>query len=459
MVKKCLPLAINHKLGIKLKGKTDVLQQQHMPTKTAKINRKSPPVIKDAVDLHLELKPYEKYTLRNGVDVYAIDAGAEEVLQVEWVYYAGNWYEEQNLIAASTNFLLRNGTSTKTAFQINEHFEYYGSYLNRACYNETATVTLHSLTRHIAELLPVVKEILTDSVFPQTELDIYKQNMKQRLNVNLKKADFIASRLIDAYLYGEQHPYGRFSSFEAFDAVEQQSVKDFYKQYYLSGKLVMFVAGKLPANIFQLLDENFGDLAHQPLKVEPAAVTPATQKKYRITNDPNGMQGSIRMAIPFPNRHHPDFLKAQVLNIVLGGFFGSRLMSNIREEKGYTYGIHSYLQNHIQQSGWLITTEAGRDVCEATIAEVYKEMELLRNEPVGEEELSLVRNFMIGSILGDLDGPFHIINRWKNIILNGVPEDYFNRQMETIKTVSAEELQGLANKYLQPENFYELVVV
>ncbi len=430
-----------------------------MPTKTAKINRKKPPVIKDAVDLHLELKPYEKYTLRNGVDVYAINAGAEEVMQVEWVYYAGNWYEEQNLVAASTNFLLRNGTSKKTAFQINEHFDYYGSYLNRACYNETATVTLHSLTRHIGELLPVVKEILTDSTFPQSELDIYKQNMKQRLNVNLKKADFVASRLIDAYLYGEQHPYGRFSSFEAFDAVEQQAVKDFYKQYYLSGKLVIFVAGKLPSNLFQLLDENFGDLDHQPLKVAAAPAAAAAEKKYRVTNDPNGMQGSVRLATPFPNRHHPDFLKAQVLNIVFGGFFGSRLMSNIREEKGYTYGIHSYLQNHMQQSAWMISTEAGRDVCEATIAETYMEMERLRNEPVGEEELSLVRNFMIGSILGDLDGPFHIINRWKNIILNGVPEDYFYRQMETIKTVSATELQELSNKYLQPENFYELVVV
>lgn len=431
-----------------------------MPTKTAKkINRKKPPVIKDAVELHLELKPYEKYTLRNGVDVYAINAGAEEVMQVEWVYYAGNWYEEQNLVAASANFLLRNGTSKKTAYQINEHFEYYGSYLNRSCYNETATVTLHTLTKHIEALLPVVKEILTDSTFPQTELDIYRQNMKQRLNVNLKKADFIAGRLIDAYVYGEEHPYGKFSSFEAFDALEQQSIKDFYKQYYQKGKLVMFVAGKLPPNIFQLLDQNFGDLDHQPLKVESIPVKMADEKKYRVTNDPNGMQGSIRMAIPFPNRHHPDFLKAQVLNNVLGGFFGSRLMSNIREEKGYTYGIHSYLQNHIQQSAWLISTEAGRDVCEATIVEVYKEMERLRNEPVDEEELSLVRNFMIGSILGDLDGPFHIISRWKNIILNGVPEDYFDRQMQTIKTVSAEELQALANKYLVPENFYELVVV
>jgi predicted Zn-dependent peptidase len=178
------------------------------------LNRTEAPAIKDAVEFDLKLKPYEKYVLDNGVEVYAIDAGAEEVLQVEWVFYAGNWFEKNNLVAASTNFLLKNGTSKKTAYQINEHFEYYGSYLNRNCYNETSVITLHCLNRHLEPLLPVVREMLTDSIFPEEEINIYKQNMKQRLNVNLKKCDFVAGRLIDTYLYGEPHPYGRFSRFE-----------------------------------------------------------------------------------------------------------------------------------------------------------------------------------------------------------------------------------------------------
>ena len=133
-------------------------------------------------------------------------------------------------------------------------------------------------------------------------------------------------------------------------------------------------------------------------------------------------------------------------------------MSNIREDKGYTYGIYSYLQNHIQQSAWLVSTEAGKDVCEATIEEVYKEMQRLRDEPVDQEELMLVRNYMIGGILGDLDGPFQIMGKWKNIILNNLDEGFFNESVETIKTISASELQELANKYLLPEKFYELVV-
>lgn len=423
------------------------------------LDRKNPPPIKDAVEFDLQLKPYEKAVLDNGVEVYAINAGTEDVLQIEWVFYAGNSYEQKNLVAASTNFLLKNGTSQKNAFQINEHFEYYGAYMNRNCYNETATLSIHTLSKHLPHLLPVVKELVTDSVFPQEELDTYRQNMKQRLRVNLKKSDFVAGRLIDTYLYGEEHPYGRFTRFEDFDALEQEELKKFFSEYYQQGKLVIFVAGKLPQNIFELLNQSFGDLKIKALEVPEPAIVPASEKKYRVVNDPQGVQGAIRLASPFPNRHHPDFMKVQVLNNLFGGFFGSRLMSNIREDKGYTYGIYSYLQNHLQHSAWVVSTEAGRDVSEATVAEVYKEMERLRNEPVDDEELLLVRNYMMGSILGDLDGPFHIINRWKNIILNGLTGQYFYDQINTIKSASAEELQALANKYLKPEHFYELVVV
>ena len=423
------------------------------------INRKTAPAIVDAVNFNLQLKPYEKIVLRNGVKVYAIDAGAEEVMSIEWVFSAGNSFEEQNLVAATTNFLLRNGTSTKTAFQLNEHFEYFGSYLNRTCYNETAAITLHCLTKHVGELLPVVRELITDSVLPEEELATYKQNMKQRLKVNLKKSDFVAGRLIDVYLFGEQHPYGKFSRAEDFDALQREQLLDFYTTYYKQGKLVIFIAGRLPANLEKLLNQYFGDLNNRAIAVKETPAHPSPGKKFRITNDTEGAQGSVRIARPFPNRHHPDFMKVQVLNCLFGGFFGSRLMSNIREDKGYTYGIHSYLVNHMQQSAWMIGTEAGKDVCEATIGEVYKEMKSLCEDPVDEEELLLVRNYMMGGILGELDGPFQIISRWKNIILNNLEENYFYDSIRTIRTISADELQQLAQKYLNPEEFYELVVI
>lgn len=425
------------------------------------MNRIAAPLIKDAIEFDLKLKPYQQFTLNNGVPVYTVDAGAQDVLQAELVFYAGNWFEQHKNTAPATNYLLKNGTSGKSAYQLNEEFEYYGAYCNRACYNETAVVSLSTLSKQLPRLLPVVREMITDSVFLDTELDIYKQNSKQRLKVNLQKSDFVATRLMDAYLYGDSHPYGKYTNPEDLDALNSSLLKDFFDQYYLNGQCVIFVSGKLPADIGDQLNTAFGDLSLKPFNGQLATIgqLPANEKKYRISNDADGVQGSVRIARPFLNRHHPDFMKVMVLNTVFGGFFGSRLMSNIREDKGYTYGIHSYVQNHIHDSAWMISTEAGKDVCEATIEEVYKEMKRLRDEPVEEEELLLVRNFLIGTILGDLDGPFHIMGRWKNLILNNLTDDYFYRSIETIKTISAEELRELAKKYLNPEQFYELVVI
>ncbi len=425
------------------------------------MNRTIAPPIKDATEFELQLKPYQKYILTNGVEVYAVNAGTQEVMSVELVFNAGNWYEQQNNIAPATNFLIKNGTKNKTAFQLNEHFDYYGSHLSRGCYNETANIVLHCINRHLTTHLPVIAEMITDAVYPQKELDIYKQNMKQRLLVNLKKCDFVAGRLIDEYVFGKDHPYGVYSNAADYDAIDQQQLINYYGQYYTNGHCVIFAAGLLPDDFEQQLNATIGQLPLNQKKIAGVVhpLTPAGEKKYRINNDPNGVQGAIRLAQPFPNRHHPDFQKAQVLNTVFGGFFGSRLMSNIREDKGYTYGIHSYVLNHISTTAWMVSTEAGKDVCEATIKEIYNEMEELRNELVDEEELQLVKNYLIGTILGDLDGPFHIIGRWKNLILNGLDENYFYNSVNTIKKISAEELKELANKYLQPEKFYELVVI
>lgn len=424
------------------------------------LNRTQAPPIVDATEYKLKLKPYELFYLDNGVPVYTIDAGAQDVLQVDMVFYAGNFFEEKVGVAGATNFLLKNGTTTRTAFQLNETFDYFGASCSRACYNETSTITLHTLSKHTDKLLPLINDMLTNSIFLQEELDTFRQNSKQRLVVNLQKCEFVAARKIDQLIYGDAHPYATFTNTENLDALDVDQLKIFYNKYYVNGSCAIFVAGKLPSNIQALLNENFGKLQLTKPSFINRVVTPipATEKKHVIENDANAVQGAIRIAQPFPNRHHEDFKKVIVLNTVYGGFFGSRLMSNIREEKGYTYGIYSYLQNHLQDSAWLISTEAGKDVCAATIEEVYKEMKLMREELVDEEELSLVRNYMIGGILGDLDGPFQIMAKWKNIVLNNLDEKYFYESVDAIKNTSAEELQALAQKYLLPEKFYELVV-
>jgi predicted Zn-dependent peptidase len=306
-----------------------------------------------------------------------------------------------------------------------------------------------------------LRELVTESVFPREELDTYRQNMLQRLSVNLKKSDFVASRLIDVSLFGGDHPYGKYSTPEAYAALTREQLADFYEKYYLRGRCRIFIAGRIPVGLAALLDKYFGDLALSdvPPPVPGSVIRPSAERQSRVINDPDSLQGAIRIASPFPTKHHPDYPKVQVLNTVFGGYFGSRLMSNIREDKGYTYGIHSYLQSYIQQGAWMISTEAGKDVCEAAVREVYVEMERLRATQIGKEELQLVRNYLIGTLLGDMDGPFQIIGRWKNMILQGLDESFFKHSVEIIKTIGAGELQQLAEQYLQPERFYELIVL
>src|SRR5690606_16903133 len=426
------------------------------------IDRKIPPRIKLPVEFELRLPECRSFSLSNGVQVYALDMGSEDVLMLNWVFYAGNHFEKQNTIAPAVNYLLKNGTSTRTAYQIEESVDFYGAYLNRACYNETAELVLHTLSRHVGELLPVVADILTDAVFPEEEIKIYAQNAIQKLKIGLQKSDFVAGRIIDAKLFGKEHPYGKYSNIEDYEAIARPQLLSFYNQYYKNGHCVIFVAGKLPPDLEEQLEKHFGGLPlkpHTTVAIPEKKIQPATEKVEHIMNDPNGVQASIRIGRNFPNRHHPDFIPMLVLNNVLGGFFGSRLMANIREEKGYTYGIYSYLVNHIQESGLMISTEAGRDVMNATIEEVFKELERLQNELIDKEELDITRNYMIGSILGDLDGPFQVIGRWKNLILNELTEEFFYKSLETIKTIKAEELKKIAEKYFVKDDFYQLTVI
>lgn len=425
------------------------------------LNRSDAPIITDPVDYTLSLQPYQFYNLDNGVPVYSIHAGTQEVVQVEWVFEAGNWQEDKRLVAAATNFLLKNGTGSMNAFSINQQFEFYGAFLSMQCHVETASITLFCLSKYASKLINIVAELLTNSIFPEQELETFKQIQKQKLQVNLQKCDFVANRLIDSYLYGNAHPYGAVSSMESYNTLERTDLENFYKTYYVNGFCKIFISGLIPNDMEMLLNTSFGHLPLNQKKLFEKVYTQFSEKekKHRILNDANGVQAAVRLARKFPNKHHPDYIKATVLNNILGGFFGSRLMGNIREEKGYTYGIYSYFKNYIAESEWIISTEAGRDVSEATVHEIYHELEKLKNEPVGEDELFLVRNQIMGGILSHLDGPFEIMNRWKTYVMNGLDENYFNKSIEVIKTISAKEIQELANKYFSTDSFYELTVI
>lgn len=426
------------------------------------LNRTVPPPIHHAVEFDYKLPPIHQQSLDNGLPLWWLAAGVQEVAEVTLAFPAGLWQEPKPAVAQATAGLIKNGTATRTAHQLSEAVEFYGASLKAGVGNDVATISLFCLTRHLPALLPIVKEIITEASFPEAEVALYKQNSIQRLSVSLRQCEFVADQRIDALLYGEAHPYGRFSKTEKLEALTRADLTAFHQQAWALGNATIFMTGRIGAGEVQLVNEAFG---REPVILNPAVAdqlfspAPPAERKQRIVNDAAGVQGAIRMARPSITRTHPDYPRLVVLNTLFGGYFGSRLMSNIREDKGYTYGIYSSLNSWYHGADMTIHTEAGRDVCEAAITEVYKEMQALCDEPAEEDELLLVKNYLLGGLLGDLDSPFQTLSRWRTLILNGQDEDTFHRNVNIYKTITAAEVQALAQQYYKPEEFFELVVV
>jgi predicted Zn-dependent peptidase len=425
------------------------------------IDRKIAPAIHDAIEFEYVLPPIHTEALNNGVPLYWLNAGVQEVVEINWVFPAGLWYEEKAAVAHAVSGLLKSGTTAKTANQINEALEFYGASLKVHAGNDYITLTLDTLTKHLPVLLPVVAEILSDAQYPQHELELYQRNAIQRLMVSMRECEFVANQQIDVQLFGANHPYGRYTQKETIESLDRNDLLAFHRKHLVADGLKLFMAGKVGASEVQLVNQYFGSLAKGPAVVaDPVHILQSgTERKLHISNDPNGVQGAVRIGRRFIKRNHPDFAGVVVLNTIFGGYFGSRLMSNIREEKGFTYGIYSSVGSFAHDASLIIHTEAGRDVLEQTVKEVYHEMDLICNEPVDEEELLLVKNYLLGNILGDLDGPFSIMQRWRTLILNGFGAERFDLNIQTYKNITATELQTLAQRYLNKNDFYELVVV
>jgi len=424
-------------------------------------DRTIPPPIHDAVEFDFVLPAIRRERLGNGLPLYWLNAGVQDVVEVDFIFPAGIWYEQKPAVAHAVAGLLKNGTSKRSAHALHEALEFYGASLKVQAGNDFATLTLHTLTRHLPQLLPVVHEIITDAVFPEEELIIYRQNALQRLLVSLRQCEFVANQRIDALLFGAAHPYGRFTEKETIEALQREDLLAFYRSHYTLSRMQLFMAGNVGEKEVQCLDEIFGKTALPAATAAEPSFTPqpADERTERILNDPNGVQGAIRIGRLFPGRRHPDFAPMVVLNTLFGGYFGSRLMSNIREEKGYTYGIYSSLAPYLHGGSIIVHTEAGRDVTEDAVKEIYREMDILRREAVPEEELLLVKNYLLGNLLGDLDGPFSILQRWRTLILNGFTEADFNNNVNVYKTITAKELLQLAEKYFDRDQFYEVVVI
>ncbi|MFA8433581.1 MAG: M16 family metallopeptidase [Marinifilaceae bacterium] len=422
-----------------------------------KLNRTIPPVFHtiDKVNL-LKSKQME---LSNKIPMHIINGGSQEVVKIEFVFQAGIWFQESKVIAAMTNSMLNEGTFTMNAHQIAEKLDYYGAYLGFTTNTHSATVTLYSLNKYLDHTLPIVEDVIKNSNFPEKEFNTILNNKKQNYIVEHQKTKILAKDSFLALLYGKEHPYANNIQESDFDKVTRDKLVTYHKQHYTPSNCRIIIAGKITPEVITQLEEKFGETAWPATKSQAYSShnqQDTSPQKIHIEKK-DSVQSAIRIGRKLFNKTHPDYIGMQLLNMVLGGYFGSRLMSNIREDKGYTYSIGSIHVPYPEGGHFVILTEVGTQVCSEALKEIYFEIARLRNELIPEEELELVKNYITGEILRNLDGPFALSESLRSNLPYGMDNSYYQDFLTGIRKISAEKLRELANTYLQEKDLYEIV--
>ena len=408
---------------------------------------------------HLDVQRPERHVFPNGIVLNVLDACDSEVTRVDLVMGGGRWHQTQPLQALFTNRMLREGTRQYTAACIAEKLDYYGAWLDLSSAPEYTYVTLYSLNKYLPQTLDILESLVKEPVFPEKELKVIVDTNVEQFKVNLSKVDFLAHRALVKTLFGGHHPAGRLVCEDDYQRIVPDVLRQFYDRYYNSGNCTLYLSGKITGDCVRRVEALFGNEPFgQGTRPEKKTFRPETDARKQVFVERAGvLQSAVRLGMLTLDRCHPDYLKFRVLVTLLGGYFGSRLMSNIREQKGYTYGISAGYASYPDQGVLTISTETANQYVAPLIAEVYREITHLQDEQVSSEELSMVKNYMLGDLCRSCESAFSLADGWIFLQVYGLKDTYFADAMQAIKDITPGEIQDLACKYLRKEDLKEVV--
>ncbi len=408
----------------------------------------------------LHINPLEQYSLSNGLQVHVLEMNQDEIVLLHLHINGGDLYENKKLAARFTARLLRDGTTKHTSQQIAEFFDSFGAEVSSYHSAESIVIGLQCLSEHFVSILPMLTEILTEAIFPSQELVLAKSQTNEWLKLQTEKTSYLAALQLRKMIYGEMHAYTDNLNTIDIEKLEDHDLRTHYQQYFSPNNSWLLLGGKIDQTIKDACESFLGNSAWKQSTIFPfknTAILPSTEKKYRYEKK-DAVQCSIRIGSKTIKRTHPDADLLIFTNTLLGGYFGSRLMSNLREDKGYTYGIHSSVSFNLDHGLVKISTEVGKEVAEKAANEIYKEIEILQNQLVGVEELELVKNYMMGNSLSSSDGILQQFTLHANLLSQKRTLSQFLTSVKRYNEVTANEILDIAQRYYDTSHLYEVIV-
>ena len=401
-----------------------------------------------------------RITLKNQIPLEVIPFGPQEFVRLDVVFGMGTQIQPKFFVASFMHKLMREGTLHHSSKQIAEKIDFYGASLTSYALKKHIVFSLVVLEKHLSPMVELMREIFVEPTFPESEFELQVQKDKQDFIVNESKVTTMANCGLRKAIYGADGTFGKSPSSGDFDKVSIEDVKQFYNRYFAFNDCRIFLSGNSSDEVLAKIDETFGSISFREDYLSPEYSYNENPEKERIVRlrKEDSVQSAVCIGGKLFPSGHEDYFKFSVLNTVFGGYFGSRLMSNIREDKGYTYGIQSALSAQGEEELFVISSQTANEYVEPLLTEVYKEMEVLKEELVPEGELTQVRNYVSGSALRVFDGSFLVVDYYVSLALRGVDiSDYYSKKIKVVNSVTAEELREMARRYFNKELFYEVV--
>ncbi len=416
---------------------------------------KAPPVNKIT---HLDLSHIESENLPNGADIYFINAVNAPLIQISIYFLGGRFFEIKKGVSRATSILLKEGTRSRSGKIIAEAIDFYGANLSTGASLDYNFIRAFSLSKYFDHILPILRDLLFEPIFPEDELQKYIVNACQQLDVSNSKSEVVAYKKLTEKLFGNDHPYGYNSTKSIYRDLTREDLVKYHQKHLLQSPPKVIVSGMISEDhktkIISLVDSL---AVNTSTYIYPSSEIHYPNKRINIPIKEK-QQSAIKIGKKISNRKHPDFFDLYITNTILGGFFGSRLMKSIREDKGYTYSIYSSLDMHIHEGYINIGSEVNNQYADLTIKAIYDEMHRMRNERVPNSELDMVKRYLSGTLLNMTDGPFRMEGLVKVCMLNNMPIDFYNQLMHRVQNIQPDDILNISKKYFNPDDFLEVVV-
>ena len=391
-------------------------------------------------------------TSARGVKAFVLESRTSEVVQIEFFFEAGRWFEHKKMVAAACAYLIKEGTHDQNAYQLAEQIEYYGASVQTKCGNDYASVSLYCLSRFVDQLVDIVYKFLREAAFPSSELSLYISRKKEGLKSDLSHASVVGYRELTEMVYGADHPYGYNSSFKRFEAITQEDLVRHHALFSSSLKYI-FITGQIDDTMVETLLDKFDTFANHSVTKAPVHKLISSQEAEKTIPIAQSLQTSLYLGRLLPKFSPISELDFMITNVIFGGYFGSRLMKSIREVHGYSYGISSYVQKNSQASALIISTDIDHKYLKDTIHQIQVEVTRLCQEPITDAELRLVKNYIMGSFLQQFNGQLKSMRTLKRLILNGKSIEQISQMVHHLNEMTPQAILKSANDILSLDHF------